>query len=87
MAFEHEMAAYQRELPRLLAEGEQGRHALIQGDEVISVWDTRRDALQVGHERFGLEPFMVKEVQQFERPIVITRLLVPNAPSDRPDRQ
>jgi hypothetical protein len=57
-----EFAAYLRELPRLLAEGHAGRYALLKGDEVLSVWDTQRDVLQAGYERFGLEPFAVKKI-------------------------
>jgi hypothetical protein len=57
-----EFAAYLRELPRLLAEGHAGRYALLKGDEVLSVWDTQRDVLQAGYERFGLEPFTVKKI-------------------------
>jgi hypothetical protein len=59
---EREFAAYLRELPRLLAEGHAGRYALLQGDEVLSVWDTQRDVLQAGYQRFGLEPFTVKKI-------------------------
>jgi hypothetical protein len=57
-----DFAVYLRELPRLLEEGHAGRWALIMGDEVISVWDTTRDVLQAGHERFGLDPFIVKKI-------------------------
>ena len=35
-----EMAAFQRELQRLLAGGEQGRWALVQDDVVVNTWDT-----------------------------------------------
>lgn len=59
---EREFATYCRELPRLLEEGEGGRYALIKGDEVISIWDTQRDAIQAGCERYGLEPFAVKTI-------------------------
>jgi hypothetical protein len=50
-----EVNAYLRELPRLVAEGEEGRYALIHGDDVLSVWDTLGDAEQAGYERFGLD--------------------------------
>jgi hypothetical protein len=57
-----ELAAYQRELPRLLAEGEEGRWVLVQGDELVSVWDTFSDAIQAGYDRFGQTPFLVQQV-------------------------
>jgi hypothetical protein len=48
-----EVNVYFRELPRLLAEGHQGRYALIHGGRILSVWDTYHDVLQAGYERFG----------------------------------
>jgi hypothetical protein len=59
---EQEIRTYVRELPRLLADGEANRFALIKGDEVISIWDTQRDAIQAGSERYGLEPFAAKKI-------------------------
>ncbi len=67
MARERELATYRRELARLLLEGEVGRFALIQGDKIFSVWDTRRDAVQAGHDRFGKEPFLVQQIQRETR--------------------
>lgn len=57
-----EIATYFRELPRLIAEGEKGRVALIRGDQIVSVWDTFRDAYQAGQDRFGLEPFIAQPI-------------------------
>jgi hypothetical protein len=48
-----ELNTYLREMPRLLAEGEQGHYALIQGDQLVNVWDTFRDAMQFGSEKFA----------------------------------
>jgi hypothetical protein len=60
--YERELATYLRELPRLLAEGQAGRHALIKGDEIVSIWEAQGEALQAGRERFGLEPIFVKAI-------------------------
>ena len=46
--------AFLRELPRLLADGQKGRHALIKGEELLSIWDTFADGYQAGRERFGI---------------------------------
>ncbi|MBL8183185.1 MAG: hypothetical protein JNM56_15800 [Planctomycetia bacterium] len=62
MALEIEFDTYGRERSRLLEEGEAGRFAVIQGDKVLSTWDTYRDALQYGYERFGEQPFMVQRI-------------------------
>ena len=57
-----EFATFQRELARLIQEGEQGRWALVHGEEVASIWDTFPDAVQAGYDRFGLVPFLVQQV-------------------------
>jgi hypothetical protein len=60
--FEKEIAAYRRELPRLLEEGHVGRYALLRGDDVLSIWDTQSDAIQAGRMQFGLEPVFIKKI-------------------------
>jgi hypothetical protein len=77
MALERELEVYQRELPRLLGEGGRGKFALVHGDSVNSVWDTWKDAVQIGYDRFGLEPFLVKEIQETERLVFFTRDIRP----------
>jgi hypothetical protein len=70
---DHPLAAewktYRREAGRLLAEGHEGRYVLAKGNRVLSVWDTWRDAVQAGRERFGLETFLVYPLQSVELPI------------------
>jgi hypothetical protein len=61
--YEQEIATYMRELPRLLEENEEGRYALIKGDMILSTWDTQRDAIQAGREKFGLDPICVVKVE------------------------
>jgi hypothetical protein len=59
---------YRREVGRLLAEGKEGQHVLIKGDEIIGFWDTHVGALAAGYERFGrADPFLVHQVQERER--------------------
>jgi asparagine synthetase B (glutamine-hydrolysing) len=60
--YKQEIATYLRELPRLLEEGHAWRHALVKGDEVLSIWDTQGDAIQAGRDRFGLDPIYVKTI-------------------------
>jgi hypothetical protein len=62
MALEQEVETYRRELSLLLQEGHARRWALLKGEHVVCVWDTRGDALQYGYERFGSESFAVKLV-------------------------
>ena len=63
-----EWSAFKRQVGRLLAEGHEGRFALVKGGEVINLWDTRRDAHQAGLGRFGLAPFLVQEIRPVMRP-------------------
>jgi hypothetical protein len=65
---EAEWDTFRRELPRLLAEGHHGRYALVKGDHVAGVWDTQRDALQAGYEKFGLVTFMVQPILAVDPP-------------------
>jgi hypothetical protein len=75
MSFERELAAYRRELPRLLDRS--GKFALVHGDEVVSNWDTYADALQEGYRRFGLDTFIVKQIQAVELVHFVTREITP----------
>lgn len=60
---EREIGTYYRELPRLIADGHEGRYALIRDEELVSVWDTLDDAMQAGHERFGFQRFMTQKIR------------------------
>ncbi len=64
MPLETEAATYRREVARLLAEGHAGRYALIKGNEIISIWDTQREALWAGRDRFGLEDIAVVKIDK-----------------------
>jgi hypothetical protein len=64
-----ELETYYRELPRLLEEGDEGRYLVVKGTTVCSAWDTLRDALQYGYERFGLEPFLAQVVDSRYLPL------------------
>jgi hypothetical protein len=66
---EKEWATYRRELPRLLAEGQEGRFVLVRGGVIDSIWDTHSEAVDAGYDRFGLERFMVHQIRRVERPV------------------
>ena len=71
MALETEIETYSRELPRLLAQ--EGRFVLVHGQQVAGIYDTFQDALAAGYETFGLEPFMVKQIEAVEQVQTFTR--------------
>ncbi len=69
MALEQELRTFQNELPDLLQDvDKRGKYALVHKDTVDSVWPTVDDALAAGYDRFGIEPFMVKEITEHEKP-------------------
>jgi hypothetical protein len=57
-----EIHTYFRELPRLLAEGEDGRIVVVKGNELFGVWDTYHDAIQYGHDRIPDGKFLAQEI-------------------------
>jgi hypothetical protein len=63
LLLKREINTYRRELPRLLAEGEEGRFALVKGDQLIAVWDTFDDAYQAGRLLYGLEVFLAQPIE------------------------
>jgi len=71
MALEIELATYHSNLPSLLQH--EGKFVVIGGEQVAGFWDTYEDALQAGYDRFGLDPFMVKQVLAVEPVHYISR--------------
>lgn len=61
-----ENAFYQREVGRLLAEGHAGRWALIKGEQVIGIWDSRAEAFAVVDERYPDEHVLVRQLLEWE---------------------
>jgi len=68
-----ELATFDAARLALLAEGQEGKWALVQADTVVSLWDTCADAVQAGDERFGLTPFLVQQVLREDRPARLSR--------------
>jgi hypothetical protein len=66
MELDQELQTHHRELPRLLREGHEGEYALIYRDRVDSFWPTDRAAYEAGCTRFGVDPFLVKQVLRTE---------------------
>jgi hypothetical protein len=72
---EKELETYQAELPKLLKE--QGKFAVVKDAQVAGVFDTYPDALKQGYERFGLEPFLVKQIISPQPVLFISRNVIP----------
>ena len=71
-----ELETYERHKDELVSQSE-GKFVLIHGDLIAGVFDTYKDALGVGYRQFGLEPFLVKQVQGIEKVQFFTRGLMP----------
>jgi hypothetical protein len=69
MALERELETFRRQLPGLLADpANRGKHALVHGDQVQGLYGSAEEALAAGYQHFGLEPFLVQEVTDQEKP-------------------
>lgn len=60
---EREIRTYYRELPRLIANGNEGRYALIRDERLVEVYSTLEEADIAGHELFGLDRFMAQKIR------------------------
>ncbi len=72
------MATYQAHLPDLL--NHEGDFVVIAGDQVAGTWPTLDEALEAGYDRYGLDPFLVKQVWRAE-PIQYFSRDLPACPS------
>lgn len=68
-----ELETYEKHRDSLL--GKEGKYVLIHGAEIAGLWDTYEDAIQAGYQKFGLGPFLVKQIQGIERVQFFTREL------------
>ena len=79
-----EISTYERELARLVADGQEGRWVVIRTDQLIGIWDTFDDAIQAGYERLPPNPFLVRQIRA-KTPVVRIPLQRTSCPSVRPD--
>ncbi|HEX6747061.1 MAG TPA: hypothetical protein VF092_07155 [Longimicrobium sp.] len=75
MRLEQEVATYRERLPDLARE--EGRWVLIHGSEVVDTFASYDDALRQGYRQFGLQAFLVKQIQTSELVQFITRAVEP----------
>ncbi len=75
MTLEQELATYRAKLPELAPH--EGKYVLIHGQDVIGTFATYEDALRQGYREFGLERFMVKQVQSTEQVLFVAQALAP----------
>jgi len=62
-----ELDTYGRHRDELLGKSE-GKYVLIYKDGIAGVFDSEKDAIEQGYERFGNVPFLVKQIVKVEAP-------------------
>lgn len=62
---ETELQTYNAKKQELLSQAS-GKYVLIKADKVIGIFDTESDAIRQGYEKFGNEPFLVKQILEIE---------------------
>lgn len=77
MALEKEMETYANKLPEL--KGSEGKFVLIHGSDVVDVYTSYEDAVKEGYNRFGLEPFLVKQIKTVVQAQFISRFVDPRS--------
>lgn len=50
----------------VLLRNSSGKFVLIKEDRIIGVYDTRNDAIKIGIDKFGNEPFLVKKISEID---------------------
>jgi hypothetical protein len=64
MALERELAVYNEHLMELLAN--EGKYVVVLGEAIEGPFDSYEDALQAGYDKFGVVPFLVKQISRVE---------------------
>jgi hypothetical protein len=62
---EKELEVYKKNLPSLL--GNEGKFVLVGNGQVAGVFTAYQDALQAGYAKFGMRPFLVKQISAQEQ--------------------
>jgi hypothetical protein len=75
MALERELAVYNEHLIDLLAN--EGKYILIRNEEISGPFETYDDALEAGYAKYGLVPFLVKQILRVEPIYYFSRDLPP----------
>lgn len=70
---DEEIRTYEAHREELLGRAK-GKYVLIKGDRIIDVFADIRDALKRGYEEFGNQPFLAREIREFEIPLNFTSL-------------
>jgi hypothetical protein len=70
---EHEIQYFEDHRHELLAK-HRHQFVLIKGDQLIGAFQTIEEALSEGTRRFGLDSYLVRQVEESEEPVTIPAL-------------
>ena len=70
-----ELATYEANRAELVREAD-GSYVLIKGTEIIGIYSTAGEAYQEAVERFGMGPFMIREIREHDIPLSIPALYI-----------
>jgi hypothetical protein len=77
MALEKELQTYEAHVAEWADQN--GKFVLIHGDEVADFFAAYEDALKAGYQKYGLEPFLVKQINAVGAVQHITRHILPHS--------
>ncbi len=63
---DEELQTYEKNKEELIKENE-GKYVLIKGSKIINIFESEKDALKEGIEKFGNTPFLVKKIERVEQ--------------------
>ena len=64
---ETEIETFEKNRERLVAAGE-GKFALVHGDTIVGIYESKSDAISQGYQKFGNRPFLVKQILKVDIP-------------------
>jgi hypothetical protein len=77
MALETELKTYETNIGTWTEHN--GKFVLIHGDQVVDFFVAYEDAIKAGYQKYGLEPFLVKQINAINAVQYITRHTVPHS--------
>ena len=60
-----ELETYQKHKQELLV-SHSGKYVLIKGSKIINIYESQKDAINDGTDKFGNTPFLVKKIEEIE---------------------
>lgn len=77
MALEKELKTYEENVGTWA--DQTGKYVLIHGEEVVDFFAAYEDAIKAGYQKFGLDRFLVKQVNAVGAVQYITRHVMPHS--------